>query len=877
MSNSINIKESSIEYFAFISYKEDDYDMAKWLQEKMEHYRLPSYVRKDHPELPSRINPVFEYKSELAGGYLKPEIEKALANSKYLIVICSPNAPKSIWVADEVQKFIDAGKTDYIIPFVISGEAYSKDPEKECFPEPLKKLQEPLRGISINELGRDAAAIKVVAQMFNLKFDTLWQRYERDQRRKRRLILSGVLLLLIIASCIAYWMWSKNIALLENKARYVSEKIIEQAKTDSYLSQLMAVSIQEPDFPYTAEAEGALRSSLLYNSAIINNSTKVIASAEFSPDNKKIVSVSEDGDVSLWDANSGALLYNLNDLSITGEVAYSRDSKLFALVTQNNDIKIWNADNGKLECTLGRTSEPITNLQFNTKGDGIIGSLKDSIFFWNIVTKQITKTIKTNSEIQSVNVSAENDTLVVIASNIIHFLDKKDGKVIKKIDLNGKEELDNCKLSPNNKYIAVIDGLSIKILSSENGEQVCSLNGHVDHITSVGFCSNSNYVISGSYAIINIWDIKSGTIIKSLEGHTNYVTSVSFSKDNKRVLSSSEDRTIRLWDYDKETAHKVLDDKSGYVGRAQFIPNKKYVVSSSEKDTIKIWDLENRIVVREIVEGHGEHIDHFRISPNGKLLATVALDNKIRFWNIENGTLEKTLDSSVDMLKPFAYSPNGKYVATIWKEKNIKLWNLDEGKDFRILDGHNAIYFVVYSPNGQQIASASSDGTIKIWNANNGNVLSTLSGDYGDIEYITFSPDGKFLAAVSDGEISSGCSIKVWNLSNRKIEHILYGHNDGIRSINYSPNGKYLLSTSVDNTARIWDVKSETLLMTLNHDDIVNYAEFSPDGNQIMTSCYDGKIRIWRFPPLQTIIEETKARFKNRQPTYDERRKFYLE
>ena len=32
-------------------------------------------------------------------------------------------------------------------------------------------------------MGRDAAAIKVVARMFNLKFDTLWQRYEREKKR----------------------------------------------------------------------------------------------------------------------------------------------------------------------------------------------------------------------------------------------------------------------------------------------------------------------------------------------------------------------------------------------------------------------------------------------------------------------------------------------------------------------------------------------------------------------------------------------------------------------------------------------------------------------------------------------------------------------
>jgi hypothetical protein len=45
--------------------------------------------------------------------------------------------------------------------------------------------EQELLGINIDEMGRDAAAVKVVAQMFGLKFDSLWQRYEREKKWKR--------------------------------------------------------------------------------------------------------------------------------------------------------------------------------------------------------------------------------------------------------------------------------------------------------------------------------------------------------------------------------------------------------------------------------------------------------------------------------------------------------------------------------------------------------------------------------------------------------------------------------------------------------------------------------------------------------------------
>ena len=58
------------EYYAFISYKREDEKWAKWLQHKLEHYKLPSNVRKENAALPKDLRPVFKDTSELASGVL---------------------------------------------------------------------------------------------------------------------------------------------------------------------------------------------------------------------------------------------------------------------------------------------------------------------------------------------------------------------------------------------------------------------------------------------------------------------------------------------------------------------------------------------------------------------------------------------------------------------------------------------------------------------------------------------------------------------------------------------------------------------------------------------------------------------------------------
>jgi len=80
------------EYFAFISYQRKDEEWADRLRSKLEHYRLPSSVRRQDASLPKEIRPIFRDALELAGGVLAKEIETALQQSKFLIVICSPNS-----------------------------------------------------------------------------------------------------------------------------------------------------------------------------------------------------------------------------------------------------------------------------------------------------------------------------------------------------------------------------------------------------------------------------------------------------------------------------------------------------------------------------------------------------------------------------------------------------------------------------------------------------------------------------------------------------------------------------------------------------------------------------------------------------------------
>lgn len=178
------------EFKAFISYSHRDMKQAKWLQKRLESYRLPAAIKKQYPGLPGSVK-VFRDQTDLAGTELASSIQAELRSAEYLIVICSPNSARSVWVDAEVRYFMSLGRQDYIIPFIVGGEPESGNPETECYtPAMLGAAERHMLGVNISEAGRNNAFLKALSILLGIRFNRLADREKR--RRVRRTLISCI-------------------------------------------------------------------------------------------------------------------------------------------------------------------------------------------------------------------------------------------------------------------------------------------------------------------------------------------------------------------------------------------------------------------------------------------------------------------------------------------------------------------------------------------------------------------------------------------------------------------------------------------------------------------------------------------------------------
>jgi tetratricopeptide (TPR) repeat protein len=220
----------SFRYKGFISYSWADAKWGKWLHHAIETYRTPRPLvgtEGRRGPVPARLHPLFkDREEEAAGASIGRAVEEALANSEFLVVICSPNSAKSQWVNREIAWFKTHRDPANILALIVGGEpgaaALPGREADECFPRALTHVVNAAMEVTPEALdaplaadardsgdGKRGAKLKIAAALLGVGLDEL---VRRDDRRRARLRIAATTASLAIAAVMSVLAWSATVA-----------------------------------------------------------------------------------------------------------------------------------------------------------------------------------------------------------------------------------------------------------------------------------------------------------------------------------------------------------------------------------------------------------------------------------------------------------------------------------------------------------------------------------------------------------------------------------------------------------------------------------------------------------------------------------------
>lgn len=280
--------------------------------------------------------------------------------------------------------------------------------------------------------------------------------------------------------------------------------------------------------------------------------------------------------------------------------------------------------------------------------------------------------------------------------------------------------------------------------------------------------------------------------------------------------------------------------------------NRKYLMTGSYDSTIRIWRVDTGECLRTLA-GHKKGVKSL-VFDNQKLI-TGGLDSTIKVWNYHTGQCISTYRGHDEAVTSVDFS--NKTIVSGSTDCTVKVWHVDSRTCYTLrghTDGVNSVKIHLLS---NTVFSASDDTTIRMWDLNNNQCLRIFggienNGHVGQVQcVIPLIYKDKLIEDAndsdSDTQVNNG-EVPLTNINDNNDNND--DNNNDSTSVNNTElpeNNKYpthLFTSSVDNTIKLWDVKTGKCVRTqFGH--IEGVRSISADTFRIISGAHDRLVKVW--------------------------------
>lgn len=317
------------------------------------------------------------------------------------------------------------------------------------------------------------------------------------------------------------------------------------------------------------------------------------------------------------------------------------------------------------------------------------------------------------------------------------------------------------------------------------------------------FTKDSASILMRNGNAVEIFDLRTGVFLPPLV-HPSRVVVASVSPDGELVLTSCEDGYLRVWSLSSgrlqhavkvygPVVHLTWSNDSRVVFTSLFAATRFFVLDARTGKELQVSGYERygggplrflaapvgrgAVIINEPSDG-GFHVGTLhdltakkpawtraafsswsRPSPDGRLIAT-ASSKRILIVDATSGKDVKEI-AVERVFESLAWAPDATWIAAATYNTNeVIVFDVASGQRRATIRLPKYVLSFAVSPDGSTIAvgTGEGDGAVRLFTPN-GELVKTIANDTSANDALSFSPDGRYLCAVS-----AGLTLSVWRM-----------------------------------------------------------------------------------------------------------------
>jgi WD40 repeat protein len=243
------------------------------------------------------------------------------------------------------------------------------------------------------------------------------------------------------------------------------------------------------------------------------------------------------------------------------------------------------------------------------------------------------------------------------------------------------------------------------------------------------------------------------------------------------------------------------------------------------------------------------------LSPDGRLVAVTGTGSAtgeggpVQLWSVQDGARAGTLEGP-DRTTTIEFSPDSSRIAA-GSEKALWVWEVATRKVQRLEDkGMGSTLSLSFSPDGRLIAASSTDKRLRVWNLETSQLEAVTVKTAAQADWIAFAPDTGLNTILAIGKGSKPPVAFAWRWRTKapptEIPDV-----SRARSLVFAPNGRMVVGGLPDGGIQSWDLAdngraqpSKVFQPSEHSTDVVEAMAFNLDGGRL-ASGGGGIFRWW--------------------------------